>query len=275
MYCGTGAGVYGYSTITNGFSSAKICGTEVLPSVSVPIPSQMTSTVAVGFYYKMPPYTGFKISWKEQSAGCNMAAIIQVADCGQGQPTCSVPTDAIYLTDTFNSQSAFYANYCRNCASPTLNTAGNTAIVWLQYAAVGAGLSGSPCTAFTLTPYNMYQNDCPDCPSSTSNLNSCPPAPTLSPTLQPSLQPTLQPTPVPSFAPSAAPTAAPSSSPDPNATASQGAASTSNNTGVIIGAVVGVLVVGGAGYFFYNQKQALAKQAAEKSTAGLDTSNKI
>jgi len=35
------------------------------------------------------------------------------------------------------------------------------------------------------------------------------------------------------------------------------------------------LVLGGIGYYYYSQKQALAKQAAENATTGLDSNNKI
>jgi hypothetical protein len=75
---------------------------------------------------------------------------------------------------------------------------------------------------------------------------------------------------VPTMAPTA-PTAAPSSATDASSKASFGASS----TGAVVGSVCGVLVLSGIGYYFYSQKQALAKLAAENATTGLDSNNKI
>lgn len=67
----------------------------------------------------------------------------------------------------------------------------------------------------------------------------------------------------------------PAPAPAPTATSAATASSGGGSTGAIVGAIVGVLVLGGiGGYYFYNQKQALAKQTAEGSPTGLDL-NKI
>jgi hypothetical protein len=87
-------------------------------------------------------------------------------------------------------------------------------------------------------------------------------------------------TPVPTAAPtgpSSKPTPSPSPAPS-QATpgnAAKSSKSSSATTGAIVGSICGVLVLGGIGYYFYSQKQALAKQAAENAVTGLDSTNKI
>ena len=302
MWCGSSAvvsfGTANYIQALGGFTSTDgYCGIMESGTVSVPT-TIISTTTAAGYIFDFPASSGFTIT---TPSGCDLGFAVVNRFCDTATCTPDAVNVASSSFSSFGGTS--FGGYCRSCTNNNVNQA-----YAFFYVLKIDGSTLPTCTSFTVTPYNIYSGvPCTSCPGGSypggtnGDTTGCmaPPPPSFAPTPQPSRQPTPQPsaaptvqptpqpsqqptpeptpqpTPVPSFAPSAAPTAAPSSSPDPNATASQGAASTSNNTGAIVGAVVGVLVVGGAGYYFYNQKQALAKQAAEKSTAGLDTSNKI
>lgn len=78
--------------------------------------------------------------------------------------------------------------------------------------------------------------------------------------------------------PAPAPGPAPGPAPAPTAASAATASEEGGGSaGAIVGSIVGVLVLGGgiAGYYYYNQQQALAKQSAEGTTNGLDLPNKI
>merc|ERR1712072_255449 len=146
------------------------------------------------------------------------------------------------------------------------------------------GTSTNPTTVAVCVCQEGYYNI--ECSAQTHNCYGCVGAsptasPTQPPTFAPGESPTYAPgapTPVPTQSPTyapGAPTPGPTTAPGPAPTDASSKAKSGSSAGAIVGSVCGILVLGGIGYYFYSQKQALAKQAAENATTGLDSNNKI
>merc|ERR1719506_1585596 len=153
-----------------------------------------------------------------------------------------------------------------DCMCPA-NTYGVNAMVGCKacYASYSssAGASQCSCAAGLNAPTDTTQFACSACMPPPP----APPSPTFPPTFAPS-----GPSQPPTFAPSGPPS---TPTPPTPPTAASSKSSSGSSTGAIVGSICGVLVLGGIGYYFYSQKQALAKQAAENAVTGLDAHNKI